>query len=348
MKRTHLILDGLQDAELGRQLSAKWHAAGFLNAVDVSGQYAWIARAQDNGETELTEASVDVAANIARAFGLEVRDRVGSTFVADNDLDGLRKRMVFEYKSRFATAMMFGLPALALHYLGPILAGGGRDPRSMAYPWVFELALVGWVCIAAGWPILWQGALSLIHLRPTADLLTSLLVLVAFVPSALGLMSMSWRDLPWFDMITHGGTFYIAMLAVTLAVLQRWQAHASAARLSGRADWLPRGFSRVVLAWIGLSAVVWMFGGREMALAVALLLPPMIGLGAVNRVTPGLMMLLPIFGFAVFFVLAPDRLRVSAGEHLPAVAAGFQLLMTIVMALLWRGMKAGTAESENR
>ena len=56
-------------------------------------------------DAQLGEADVDRAAAIARRFGIEVRDRVGTTFKADNDLAALHGHMAYEYKSRLATRL---------------------------------------------------------------------------------------------------------------------------------------------------------------------------------------------------------------------------------------------------
>ncbi|MCE9590226.1 MAG: hypothetical protein K8S99_06850 [Planctomycetes bacterium] len=342
MARTHLILDGLQDPLMAQRLSATWSEYGFDNAVDVAGQCGWVARGKKaESHAALTETEVDRAAAIARLFGVEVRDRVGATFIPENDLAALRKQAAYEYKSRTATALVFGLPALLLHYVSPILApGSGSITRSMAYPWLFEFLLVGWACLAAGWPILWQGMLAAIGLRMTGDLLTSLIVLAAFVPSALGLGSMAWRPLPWFDMAQTGPMFHAAMLVMFLAVLQRWLVHRLSEKLSGRATLMMPGFGRFAFLWLVTSVVVGCVTRNwSMGLAVAMLLPPLISLGAINRWSPGWSMALPVAGFAMFLVMAPRWIGRSAAGVEIETAAGFQLVMIGVMAAGWGRLK---------
>jgi len=366
MARTYVILDGLQDPALGQALSSRWAQAGLANGVDVSGQCAWLWQGHEEdgspdnvvdhaGQSEgqcvekcvekcvgksasLTEADVARAAAIARTFGLEVRDRVGQTFVADNDLAALRARMAYEYKSRLATALVFGLPALALHYVGPVLAGGGgQDARAMLYPWLFELLLVGWACVAAGWPILWQGALSARRLRATGDLLTTLIVAVAFIPSAVGVLSMAVVNEPWFGAPAGGGgpTFGVAMVAIVLSVLQRWLAHRSARQLSGKAHLMLTGYSRLVMGWLVLSVVVGVMGGWHWGLTMGLLMPPMISLGAVNPWSGSWSMVLPVFAFAGFILIGPGALGQSLEGVGIETVAGFGLIMTCVFALGW-------------
>jgi len=354
MTRTHLILDGLQDPKLAQTLSKRWMEAGYENAVDPCGMSGWVSKseaekrakpqAELEGGRELTEKDVDRAAAVARGVGVEVRDRVGSTFKAANDLDAMRKQLAYEYKSRFATALMFGLPAIALHYVGPVLSGGGSESRRMVYPWMFEMVLVGWACLAAGWPILWQGALALLHLRATGDLLTAVAVVVPFAASALALFSMSWRVEPMWLGLEHGGPlFYASMFAMILAVLQRWLAHRAAARLGGRATLLLSPFGRLVFAWLVFATVIACTRGAGVGLAVALLLPPMISLGAVNRWSPGWSMVLPVVAFAVVLLLGSRVLPVKSSGVEIEIAVGFQLMMVVVMGLGWRGGKKVSA-----
>lgn len=350
MTRTHLILDGLQDPLLAQRLSALWKEYGYDNAVDVAGQTAWIARPN----TAITEEQADKAAAIARLFGIEPRDRAGETFIPDNDMGKLRDRIAYEYKSRFATALVFGLPAIVLHYLAPILASGsGSITRSMAYPWLFEFLLVGWACLAAGWPILWQGLLSIFALRMTADLFTSLLLLAAFVPSTLGLASMSWRALPWFNMVESGPMFHAAMMILVLAVLQRWLMHRVSDKLAGRAVLMLPGCGRLFTLWLAMGVAVGvMTRSWSMGLAMVTLLPPLISLGAINRWSPGWSMVLPVMGFALFLALAPRVIgRGIAGVEVE-IAAGFQLLMIGTMAMGWARLKVledvGVGSGESR
>ncbi|MCC7192970.1 MAG: hypothetical protein IT444_09345 [Phycisphaeraceae bacterium] len=335
MTRTYVILDSLQDAALGKRLSAAWFKVGLVNAVDVTGQYAWLEPDARSGFTELKEVHIDGAAAIARGFGIELRDRAGSTYRPDNDLAAMRRQIAYEYKSRFATALVFGLPALALHYAAPVLAGGGDDPRSMVYPWIFELILVGWACLAAGWPILWQGALAAIHLRSTADLLTTLIVLASFFPSAVGLFSMGLRERPVL-IATHGPLFYAAVIAIILATLQRWLVHRVTDHLSGRVTYLPIGWDRLVALWIAVAVAVMVLVGWRWGIALALVFPPMLGLGAVNRWSPGWSLVLPVIAFAGLMLASQRILQIRIDDISIEVAASFVLMMSMMFVIGWR------------
>lgn len=356
MTRTYLILDGLQQPELGQALSRAWAKAGFDNAVDVGGQSAWVSagtdtatpRRSDEGEESLsdaadgdfiaaealTEVQIDHAAAIARVFGLEVRDRAGESFIAANDLSKLRGRIIYEYKSRFATAIMFGLPALALHWFGEFLAGGAQSPRDMLYPWLIEMLLVGWVCIAAGWPILWQGALSLRGLRMTNDLLTSFIIFAAFVPSALFSIGVIIGVDPPFAL--RGPTFHAALLTVTLVVWQRFLLHRAADKLAGKAMLMLPGFNRIIGVWMIAFICITVFVGWRAGLAFAMLLPAVASSASINPWTPGWPSLMPTFAFALMMLLDPGTDAFSLEGIRIEVAAGFGVIQGFSAMWGWR------------
>lgn len=335
MTRTHVILDGLQDPAIAKRLSVVWYDHGFANAVDPAGQCAWIEPSKESGKDALSADDMELAAVLARQFGLEPRERVGSEFQAANDLALLREKITHEYKSRFATALVYGLPALALHYFAPVLAGSG-DTRSMVYPWLFEMILAAWVCVSAGWPIIWQGVAALIRLRLTGDALVTLLIVASWLPSALGLASIAFAQEPW---LSHGGReplFHATVMCVTLAALQRWLAHAAAARLSGRGAFLIPRFGRFIgLALLGAIAACvtrsWSWG-----VSVMLLVPPMLAMGAVSRLAPGWSAALPVAGFGVFVWFAPTAWGLQTHGREVEIAAAFQLLIVLVMNRAWR------------
>lgn len=336
MIRTHVILDGLQEPDDAKALSAAWSKAGFDNAVDVAGQAGWLSRAQ-SPDAALTEREVDVAASHARRFGVELRDRVGNTFKPDNELKLLRDRMAYEYKSRFATALVFGLPALALHYLGPILAGAQVSARDMTYPWLIELLLVGWMCLAAGWPILWQGTLAMRHGRITFDLFVTLTVAAAWLPSAAGVASMAFIKQPWLAPPGEGigPQFHVANVAITIAVLQRWLVWRRIEALAGRADFMLRHSWLFILIWIVVSVAVGVARGWPAGLAFALLLPPTLSLGGISPLTPGWLVAFPIIAFAVVVLAQPAMMGRDLAPVQTEVAAGFALVMSIALAMGW-------------
>lgn len=366
-QRTHVIIDGLQDPVLARDLSARWMAAGFRNAVDIAGQCAWLERDADvdkdanvegnehdesigdekNNENAaivdrpLNEEDVARAGGIARAFGVEIRDRAGKSFVAANQLPALREQMIYEYRTRFAQSLVFGLPAVILHYIGPVLAvGGGESASNMLYPWMIEMVLVGWALWAGGLPILWQGVMSALHLRTTADLLTTAIVFAAFIPSLIGVVSVIFGHEPWFNSgqgstSQAGPTFHVAMLAIMLALFQRWRMFKHAHRLTGRASLMMPRFNRLCAAWIvAMFVAMFVFEWRT-ALGVGLLMPALLSAGGINKLSPGWSMALPVLAFVPLFLFGDRFTNTQMDGIRIEVAVGFQLLMAVVFAISW-------------
>lgn len=180
----------------------------------------------------------------------------------------------------------------------------------------------------------------MIHLRATGDLLTSVIVMMSFVPSALGVLSMVARpDQPVF-IADAGPAFYVTVIVLTLAVSQRWLSHRAAENLSGRATLMLRRFGRIVLLWLGAMLVMLPVSGWHASLALAMLLPPLISIGAINPWSPGASMLLPVFGFAGVFVLAPNSaLGLPIDNVRVEIAWGFGLIMVLVMGAGWGRMR---------
>lgn len=322
---------------MGRELSARWAAAGFGNQLDVSGQCASLWPMGDDAAAEaLTEAEVDRAAAIARAYGLELRDRVGGTFRADNSLCELRGRMVYEYKSRLATAVVFVLPALGLHYFGGRLAGGTADAAAMILPWLFEALLIGWACMAAAWPILWQGGLAVVHLRVTGDVLTAAVIVGAFVPSLVmivgAILGHSFDATP---------CFHAAGYATLIAVTGRWLLHRAAGNIAGRADLLMPRFSRLAGPWLLIAAAMAVMVELEAALALAILMPPLIGFAGINRSAPAMSYPISVVSFALLIFIGAPALNLNIDGWRIEIAAWFSMLFGLAMAWGWRGRDSG-------
>ncbi len=352
MVKTWVMLDGLADPPSAQALSRQWSEAGFDNAVDVAGQRGWLAPNRESCQDALVEADMDRAAKVSRRFGVELRDRVGNTFRADNDKDALGDRIRREYKARLAQAIMFGLPVLALQYLAPMLAStGGADARGMLFPWLFQMLLAGWLCYVAAWPILWQGAAALLNLRATGDTLTLLLVVGTFIPSAVGVLSLLVTETPWFGapgsagFSDRGPAFHATMLIVTLAVTQRWLYYRQADRLAGRATLMPRGVGRLISLWLLVSVVVWALTwptgeagaatAWRQAVMFAMLLPSTLALGAINPWSPRWSAVLPVIGFAAFLCFAPAALKMDITGVRIEIATGFGLIVSAAFALGW-------------
>ncbi len=335
--RIHLVLDGLHDPSHAHELSRRWTESGYDNVVDLAGQSGWIAPGAETA-SPLTEADVGRAASIARGLAVSLHDRTGRTFRSDADLRELRHHVTREYRRRSALAFMFGLPAVALHYAAPTLAGS-HAARDLAVPWLLELLLVGWACFAAGWPILWQGALGLVHRRPSGDVVTAVVVLLSFVPSAIAVVGMTFGVEPWFATDGIGGPlFHATALTLWIALTQRWMLHRCANRLSGRATWALRGFRHLAVAWLAGVLLLAATVGWEWSVAFGMLLPPSLSLGAINRRCPGWSASLPLFAFAPFLLLAPQSLSLNVTGIQVEIAAGFSLIMTLTFVVGWRGV----------
>lgn len=376
MVRTHVIIDGLQDPILARDLSSRWLEAGFRNAVDIAGQVGWLERAV-SGQTEVEEVASDAAANgeaaaaeavnvdqesasdeslaeaptedlaeaevaragaIARAFGVEIRDRAGNSFIAANEPEALREQMVYEYRTRFAQSLVFGMPAIVLHYLGPVLAvGGGESAGNMLYPWLIQMVLVGWALWAGGLPILWQGVMSAIHLRSTADLVTTVIVFVAFIPSLIGMIAVIFGNEPWFANANGDGgpAFHVAIFAVMLALFQRWQMYKHTHRLSGRASLMMPRFNRLCAAWLIAVIVVLAAFGWMTALGFGLLFPALLSVGGINRWSPGWSMALPVIAIAPVYLFGQRLIEMDVESIRIESAVAFQMMIALLFTAGW-------------
>jgi cation transport ATPase len=84
-----------------------------------------------------------------------------------------------EFKYRFAQAAVFGLPVIALQYVGPHL-GGAESSRWIG---LFQALLAGWVLyVSAG--ALFEGLIHLLRRnRPSVDLLVMLLAACLYLVS---------------------------------------------------------------------------------------------------------------------------------------------------------------------
>jgi len=336
---TYAILDGLQDPAYAQALSRRWHEAGFENRVEPARQRAALAPGPGDGRPCLEESDLDRAARIARPFGIELRERAGGTFIPDNDPEALENQTRREYRARFAQALVFGLPALALHYAGPLLAGGAAsEPAGLFYPWLFEALLVGWACLVGGWPILWQGALALVHLRPTGDLVTALVLLLTWLASAAGVLGLALGLAPWFGQA--GPLFHATLFALLLAVGQRCLLYRYLDHLAAGGPWLLRGHRHLAGGWIAGALATGLFLGPRLGVAVALVLPPLAGLAAVNPYTPGPAALLPAVAFALLLILGPTRLEMTLHGAEIEAAAGFGLIATLAIGRGWSSLSS--------
>lgn len=122
-----------------------------------------------------------------------------------------------EYKYRFAQSMVFGLPVIALQYLGPILGG----PEAGRWVGMLQTLLAGWVMYVGAMGMLVEGILLK---KFTADALVAttaiglyLFALSGFIPMVLTgqisgahdvfdwavIVIVSWTGIQWFRHAKH-------------------------------------------------------------------------------------------------------------------------------------------------
>jgi hypothetical protein len=135
---------------------------------------------------------------------------------------------------------------------------------------------------------------------------------------------------------------FAANLVITIAVLQRWLLHRTAPHLSGKATLLIPHFSWVVSGWLVATIATLIYAGLETGLAIGMVFPPLIGLGAVNHRTPGPTAVLPVFAFAGILLLVPHTWSLDIEGLRIEIAAGFALMMVAVMAMGWRSVGRGS------
>jgi cation transport ATPase len=87
-----------------------------------------------------------------------------------------------EFKYRFAQSVVFGLPVLALHWLGPML-GGAEAPR---WTGLLQALLAGWATYVAAAGMVFEGALLLARGRATFDLVVGCVAGVIYLLGVVG------------------------------------------------------------------------------------------------------------------------------------------------------------------
>ncbi len=306
MSRRMLILDGLQDADVARGVSARLSGAGLDNRLDLGAQLLEVEAEADDPRIE----------GILAQFGLVPR-----------------------VESREAWRRRLGrccLVLIALALLGAavevVIAAG-----MVGAGWRLGHVVLLLGALYAGEPVITQALAAARALRPSGDLLTSLVMAIAAglaVGDAAG----------WAAAEGGAAAMPLAVAALALAMGQRWLSHRMAEHLAGRADAMLRWWHRLVGGWVAGSAVVGIVAGWPWLMALLLVLPPMLALGAINPWTPRWQMALAPLAFAV--VLAGPAGALGAVESRPwphplppllpgVVAVVFQCVMVSVMALGW-------------
>jgi len=319
-----LMLDGIGDHATARRLTRDLSDEGLASRADPAGMWLEV-----ESNEPIDEAFSDRVSEIARRSGMEPRDRVGSSFVPGIGIDALRRRLAHEWTSRFATGLVFLLPALALHYLHPHLAGATNY-----VPNLIEAVLVGWAIIAAAWPVVYQALLSLAALRLSPDLFQGSLILVSFL---IGVgQTLADQSATMFD---------ITIYAVLLIALQRMVVWRNVWKLEGRAH-LMLPLNRV-LGVILAGALATLFFDARGAGSMMLATPAMMGLLAVNRLAHPFVWVAPIVLFAAFIAWSPLVLPAELLTARTESAAAFCALLTILCGRFADAPASDASDSRN-
>lgn len=316
--RFTFMLDGLGDAIVARDLTREVHETlGVVARSDPAGMWLEIESANP-----VDEALSDRVAEVTRRFGLEPRDRTSSSFVPSVTAEQLRQRMMYEWTSRWATGLVFLLPAVVLHYLTPMLAQGSR-----LIPGMIEATLVIWSLIAACWPIVWQGLLAAQSRRMTPDLFTTAGMAVSL---AIGLAMV---------VLARENTLHITSYFIIAATTQRMMIWRRATRLDGNAHLMPP--SRWLLGAVlmaGLALACFDFSG---GMAVLLAMPALISPLSINRIAHPFGAMIPAMLMCVLLGIAP---AVFPRDYLSGrieAAFGFNILLTVVYGIFLGGSRIG-------
>ncbi len=316
--RFTFMLDGMGDPIIARDLTRALHESlGLVARADPAGMWLEI-----ESEQPIDEALSDRVADVARRLGFEPRDRASSSFVPSLTAGQLRQRLAFEWTSRWATGLVFLLPALALHYLTPSLAQGGR-----LIPGMIEATLVIWSLVAAGWPIIWQGLLAIFARRMTPDLFN----LAGLVVSLLyGLVMVA---------LARENTLHMTSYFIIAATLQRLIIWRRAERLQGQSHLMPpaRWLLGVVLI-AGLALACFDFAG---GMAALLAMPAMIGVLSCNRLVHPFGALMPAALMSGFLALAPAVVSAAQLAGRIEAAFAFNALLTLAYGLALGGRPSG-------
>ena len=127
---------------------------------------------------------------------------------------------VREFKYRFAQSLVFGLPVLALHWLGPAL-GGAEAPR---WTGLFQTLLAGWVMYVAAVGMIFEGALLLVRRKVVTP--DSVVAAIALAIYGVGVVA-------WAMLLIPGVTSRLPMpFHYSVMLLTAW--------CGGRWTWLSR------------------------------------------------------------------------------------------------------------
>jgi hypothetical protein len=118
-----------------------------------------------------------------------------------------------EFKYRFAQAVVFGLPVVALHYFGSSL--GGSPTESRRWVGILQSLLAGWVVYVGAAGMLFEGLL-LLRYRFTGNLLIALIAILMYLFSLISVLGIFFTGEPLYTPLL----FHLAV--VLLASWSGW------------------------------------------------------------------------------------------------------------------------------
>lgn len=122
-----------------------------------------------------------------------------------------RKR---EFQYRFAQSVVFGLPVIALQYVGPML--GGISEERERWIGILQLLLTGWIVYVAAAGMVFEGIL-LVRQRFSLDLVIGLIAIGVFLYSAASVGHVVVDGTLWYPV-----RFYLAVILLILWTGFRW------------------------------------------------------------------------------------------------------------------------------
>lgn len=100
-----------------------------------------------------------------------------------------------EFRYRFAQALIFGLPVLALQWFGPLLSGRA-DEASRWVP-LLQAILTGWICYIGALPMLVEG-LVLLRNGLSADFVVTATAAGAYLFSLISVLGIFFGRGPFY------------------------------------------------------------------------------------------------------------------------------------------------------
>jgi cation transport ATPase len=113
-----------------------------------------------------------------------------------------------EHKYRFAQCVVFGIPVIALHFLGPKL--GGAD--AARWTGLLQSLLTGWIVYLGAIPLLAEGFLLIMHRQFKIDVLIGHCAVVLYIIGVAG----------WIMTVRGRTAFYPSAFSFCVIILVLW------------------------------------------------------------------------------------------------------------------------------